>query len=881
MGPETKLILKNPDKKYHPPRLARRFLRWYCREDLLDEVEGDLQELFERRVREQRIWKARLLYCLNILMFLHPDYIRKRKYYPTNHTAMFKNYLLVAIRNAFKHKFYATINVLGLAIGMTCCLLLFLYVSQELNYDAFHSKSDRIYRLVTDIKTPTETLNIGETSSPMAVYMKSDFPEVENIVRLDEAQFLLQKDGQTFQEDNAMLADSTFFQVFSFNLLSGNPNTALEAPFSLVLTKSAATKYFGNEDPLGQRLILENEYDCTITGVMENVPENSSFDFDMLISLSTRLEAVYPQATEQWGNFMNVSYVLLAEQADPDALESKLPDFLSKYISEQDRSEGMDYTLHLEPLSDVYFSERGGFKTGSMINVKIFAVIALFILLIACINFMNLATARATERAKEVGIRKVIGAVRRQLTTQFLFESILLSMVAVLIAVLLSELLLPIFNQLAGKQVAISVLNNGNHLAVFFISALIIGLLAGLYPALVLSRFGSAAILKGRFSSSRRGIVLRKLLVVTQFAISMVLIVGTLVIYVQLDYMQNQALGFKKDQMLVIDFQGDDAIDDRTETFKEQLLDIPGVVSASASSSVPSQTNSHAYSEIENPEGDMQASNVNLFYVDDDFLNQYQMKVAAGRFFSDAFSTDSSAMIVNETLAKSYGYASPQDIIGKKFSQWGVEGEIIGVVKDYHFRSLQQEIAPMTIRMSPQFARYFTLTIQPDNLTNTLAELTDKWQDLAPQRPLDFFFVNESFDQLYRTEARFGQLFIYFASLAIFIACLGLLGLISYTVMQRTREIGVRKVLGATEQSIVRLLSADFLTLLLIAFVIATPIAWYTLQQWLSNFAYRTTIPWWVFALAGLTATLIAMLTISFQAIKAAIANPVDSLRSE
>ena len=488
---------------------------------------------------------------------------------------------------------------------------------------------------------------------------------------------------------------------------------------------------------------------------MENVPEISSFDFEILISMSTRLEEFAPGLNEHWGNFTNVAYVLLTEQADPKELESKLPHFLSNYISEKDRGEGMNYTLFLEPLSEVYYSERGGFKVGSLTNVKIFSVIAIFILLIACINFMNLATARATERAKEVGIRKVVGAVRRQLTTQFLFESVLLSLIAFLLALLLGELLLPIFNQLAGKAVATSVFNNFYHLLFFVAIALTIGLLAGIYPALVLSHFKSVAILKGRFSSSQRGVVLRKALVVAQFAISIVLIVGTLVVYVQLDYMQNQTLGFKKNRMLVIDFRGDNAIQEKVETFKQQLANHPGVESVSVSSSVPGRNNSHAYSEIENPTGDMQASNVNLFYVDHNFLKQYKMGVAAGRFFSEDFSTDTSAMIVNEALVKSYGYSSAEDIIGQRFSQWGVEGEIIGVVKDYHFRSLQQEIGSMTIRMESTFARYFSINVETDDLSGTLASLEKEWQTLAPQRPFNYFFLDEAFDQQYRAEVRF------------------------------------------------------------------------------------------------------------------------------
>ena len=791
---------------------------------------------------------------------------------------MLRSYFITATRNLVKHRFYTLINVLGLAIGMTCCLLIFLYVQHELNYDQFHEKKDRIYRVVTDIKTPTETLNIWSTSAPMVAYMKADFLEVENMVRFDDAGLLIQRGEQTFQEDESMFADSTFFRVFDFTLLHGNPNTALVAPFSIVLTEDAAQRYFGDEDPLGQRLRMEGEHDLTVTGVMQNVPENSNFTFDVLLSLSTRLEKLDPNRAEQWDNFGYQSYVLLSDQANVSNLESKLPAFLNNYVSEEDRDA---YTLFLEPLTDVYFSDRGAPQNGSMTNIKIFSIIAIFILLIAGINFTNLATARATERAKEVGIRKVVGAVRGQLVGQFLCESLLLSLLAFALALLAGELLLPAFNQLSGKTVATSILQHSYHLPIFLGVALVVGLLSGLYPALVLSGFKSVAILKGRFSSSRRGVVLRQALVVAQFAISIMLIAGTAVVYTQLDYMRNQALGFKKDQMLVIDFRYDDAVQEKIETFKQQLGDNPNVRSVSASSSVPGEGNNGAFSEIENPAGDMQASNVNLFYVDHDFLEQYEMPLAAGRAFSRDFATDTAALIVNEALVRSYGYTSPEAIIGKRFSQWGVEGEIVGVVKDYHFRSLQQVIEPMTIRLEPSRARFISLNLRGDDIPATVSALKQQWQTLAPQRPFNYFFLDQAFDEQYRAEVRFGELFIYFAGLAIFIACLGLLGLISYTIVQRIQEIGIRKVLGASESSIVRLLSQNFLKLVLVAFVVAVPLAWFALDQWLADFAYRVAMPWWIFALAGLLATVIAMLTVSVQSVRAATANPVDSLRSE
>ncbi len=677
---------KNPSL----PRLPLRFFRWYCHPDYQEDIEGDLMERFENKVEEKGIKAAKWGFTRDIIQLFRPGIIRSLGgNYQLNQYDMFKYNFIVATRNLLKHKFYALINVLGLAIGMISCLLIFLYVNHELSYDSFHTKANRIYRVVTDIKTPTETINIGITSAPMPAYMKTDFPEVEDMVRLDDARFLIQQGDKTFQEDNGMFADASFFNIFTFPLMRGNPNTALVDPFSVVLTEDVSKKYFGNEDPMGQRLKMEGEYDLIVTGVMQNIPENSSFTFDLLISLSTRLEKLTPRRAEQWGNFGYQSYVLLSEYANPSALEEKLPEFMEKYTGDK---ETMQYSLFLEPLADVYLrSDRGGPKTGSLTNVIIFSIIAGFILLIACFNFMNLSTARATERAKEVGIRKVVGALRPQLILQFLSESTLLSGLALIIALLVSQLLLPAFNLLSGKEVALSVFQHTHHILMFCLIALVVGLLAGIYPAFVLSGFKSITTLKGRFSSSHRGLKLRKVLVVTQFAISIILIAGTVVVYKQLDYMRSQSLGFKKDQMLVIDFRGDDGIRRKIETFKQQLGNTPGILSVSASSSVPGERNSGAYTEIENPSGDLQGSNLNLFYVDHDFLNQYEMDIVAGRSFSHDFPTDTSALIINEALAASYGYNFPEEAVGKRFEQWEVEGQIIGVVKDYHFKSLQEK----------------------------------------------------------------------------------------------------------------------------------------------------------------------------------------------
>ena len=873
---------KNNNPQDRPPRWAERFLGWFCNPELLPEIQGDLHELFQRKVTENGLLKARWWYLLNILSFFRPFAIKREKSaYTINHTDMLKNYFKIAFRNLLSKKFYSAINILGLSIGMTCCMLIFLYVSHELSYDKFHTKASRIYRLVTNIKTPTETGKSGVTSAPVAPTLKADFPEVEKMVRLRNSSILIQRGDVQFQEDDAMMADSAFFEVFDFQLLQGNPHMALVAPFSVVLTKDAARKYFGEENPMGQRLRMDNTYDMTVTGVMQNVPENSHFTFDILISMSTLLEKMQPEREEQWGSISFLSYVLLSGKADPEMLEAKLPAFLEKYMGTDKTN--VHYSLLLEPLKDVYLhSDRYVPKKGNLTNLYIFSIIAGFILLIACINFMNLSTARATERAKEVGIRKVIGALRRQLTVQFLSESVLLSLFAFALASIFSELLLPIFNQLSGKIIAESIFYERNYLLLLFLLALGVGVLTGIYPALVLSRFKPTVVLKGRFSSSQKGVLLRKGLVVVQFMISIMLIAGTVIVYLQLDYMRSEQLGFKKEQMLVVDFRGDEAIQEKIEIVKRQLSQVPQVLSASASLSIPGRSNYSAYTVIENPEGEMQETAVDLSYVDDDFIDQYQIALAAGRNFSPDFPADTSqALIINEAAAASLGYASPEEVIGKRFSQWGKEGQIVGVVKDYHFRSLQEEIIPLTFSLSPEAARFISLNIQATYISETIAKIEQKWQEIAPHRPFDYFFLDEAFDQQYKTEVRFGQLFLYFAGLAIFIACLGLLGLISYTVVQRTREIGIRKVLGATESSIVRLLSKDFLTLIFFAFIIASPIAWYILKQWLSHFAFRIEVEWWVFALAGLLALMIALLTVSFQTIKAAVANPVESLRNE
>lgn len=793
---------------------------------------------------------------------------------------MLRNYFKTAFRNLWKHRVFSFINLTGLAVGMAACFLIYLYVSFELSYDTFHSKADRIYRVVCDIKTPTEVINAGGPSWAVPPNAKDEFPEVEAFVRLAPDNLLVRKGNIKFQEDNVMWADSAFFKVFDFKLLKGNPHTALTEPLSVVLSETAAKKYFNNSDPIGQTLLITSDgFAARVTGIMKDIPENSQIKTDLVLSMSTIMKKFDQDLDKQWGNYGAQAYLLLRSGTNARALEKKFPAFLEKRNGTEMKKSQMYATLFLEPLKDVYLrSTRNGSKTGNINNVYVFSVIAIFVLLIACFNFINLTTARSVERAKEVGIRKVVGALKTQLAAQFIGESVMLCLIAFILAIGLAALFLPSFNMLAGKTISHGVFSNMRYILLLFLAAVGIGLLAGIYPALVLSSFNSVTVLKGRFATGAKGILLRKGLVTAQFSISIALIIATIIVYTQMKYMRSQDLGFNKDQMMVIDTNGDKA----KEAFRQAVAGIPNVVSTAMSGSVPGGGNPGAYSQIENKKGEMQIANLDLYFVDWDYIPQYQIKMVAGRAFSRDFGSDTTqAMILNEAAVKMFGYSSPQQAVGRRFSQWGREGKIIGVMKDFHFRALQQVIKPLSMRIEPNGCSLVSVKVSGGNLPATIKAIENKWKTLIPNRPFSYFFMDEFFDKQYKGEEKFGKLFLNFAVLAIFISCLGLLGLASYSTMQRTKEIGIRKVLGASVSGIVNLLSKDFLKLVLISFFIAAPIAWYFMDRWLRDFAYRVNIGWWVFVLAGVTAMAIALLTVSFQAIKAAVANPVKSLRTE
>ncbi len=799
---------------------------------------------------------------------------------------MFKNYLKIAWRNLIKNKGYSAINIGGLAIGLACFLLIAVFIKNELSYDSYHEKGDNIYRIVHHGSEDNLEDRWVWGNAPVGTALKKDYSEViEKVQFSGRSDILLEYNERSFQEGESFYVDETVFDVFSWPLLTGNPKTALEAPYSIVLAESTAKKYFGNEDPMGKTINgiggRANDGNYTVTGVMKDVPANSHFTFDVLMSMSSFYQT-RPAIFDSWGYVDFYTYFLVTDNFDQEAFKAKMPDFLKRNRP----AEYLEYyyDLSFEPLKDAYLKSEAARQpgiTGSLSNIYIFAIIGLFILVIACINFMNLATARSLERAKEVGVRKVIGADKQGLRYQFLGESMLMVFVASLLGLALVMLCLPAMRQITGKLFLTSEIFSSTTLPLYFLMALITGLLAGSYPAFILSDFKPSSVLKGVFRTSQKGNNLRKGLVIFQFSLSIALIASTVIVYFQLGFMLDKNLGFDREEQLVIDFNWDGQVLGNMETIKSEFMNLPEVISVAGSRTVPGAHFPAAGTLIETFEGKMEQFEPFLYEIDFDFIPHYEIEVVAGRPYSREFVTDSlSAMVINESAARSFGYANSADIIGKSFEQWGREGKIIGVVKDFNYLSLHQKVAPLTLRYS-QFGKYLSLKVKSANMQQAIRNIENKWTELAPHRPFLYSFLDESFNTQYEADFKFKNLFTIFSFLAILIACLGLLGLATYSAVQRTKEIGVRKVLGAEVSSIVTLLSKDFMKLVLIAILIATPFSWYAMSKWLNVYAYQIEISWWVFALSGGIALTIAIATVSFHAIKAAKANPVKSLRTE
>ncbi|QSE98481.1 ABC transporter permease [Fulvivirga lutea] len=871
-----------------PPQLAQKFINWFLKEELAEEVLGDLEEKYYRKLKETSVTKAKLNYWFQVLNYLRPFALKKYRS-NSNNFIMINNYYKVAWRHIAKEKFYSFINISGLAVGIASCIFIAFYVLNELSYDQYHENLDRTYRVLQGFKAneDLDTPPVPEEyrfwgNAPIGPALKEEIPEIEHFCRFTPGHSkLIKVNDELYNEDGVVFGDSTAFKVFSWKVIAGNPDLALTEPNSIVLTESQAKKYFGNEDAMGKIVTYNQTVECKVTAIMEDVPLNSQFRFDAIISMKTFYNE-RPAIFDSWGYVDFYNYITLKENTTIEAIKPRITDVVEKYTADWEQSK---FYADVEPMDGSYLNsvaKRQAGKMGSISNLIIFSIIGAFILIIACINFINLSTARSLERAKEIGIRKVVGARQFSLVNQFLSEFFLLSLFAGVLAIAIVIVLAPNFFGLTGVEITSTDIFNIEFALTFVSGIAIIGLLAGFYPAFLLSKFQPSKVLKGNFKTGSSGVILRKGLVTFQFILTIALIIGTTTIYNQLKFLQNHDLGFSKEQVLVMEFGFDTQVQLNIEALKNEFGNDPDVTEVSASRAVPGNFLPNAGTLIENKAGEMEPHSPTIYEIDPDFIPFYDIKMLSGRPFSyDYYSDSTEALMINMAAVKLWGYTDPEEVIGKKFSQWGKEGKVIGVVDDFNYKSLHSEVEPLSLRYEPFSMAKFSLKINTDDVFQTIQRLESKWKTLIPQRPFTYYFLDDNFDQQYRADNQFAQLFASFAILAIIIAFLGLFGLTTYTTTQRIKEIGIRKVLGASVQSIVLLLSKDLFKLLVIAFLIASPLAWFAMNKWLAGFAYQTSINAGIFIIAAIAISVIAFGTMSWQSVKAALQNPTNSLKNE
>jgi putative ABC transport system permease protein len=804
---------------------------------------------------------------------------------------MFKNYFKISFRNLWKNKSFSAINIIGLAIGIATCLIIMLFVQHELSYDRFNKKADQIIRVTFYGEVGGEKMKEASVMPPVAQTLLADYPEVEEATRLRVGGSPRVNYGNTdFKEESVAFVDSNFFNVFTLPLLQGDKRTALIEPNTVVITRAIANKYFGNEDAVGKVLNFKTwSTNYKVTGVIDEVPSNANFHFDFFASMA----GVPDAKSASWMTSNYYTYLVLKKGYDYRQLQTKLPNVVEKYMGpqmqqamgttlKQFREKGNNIGFLLQPITDIHLHsdlQSDLAPYGDIHYVYILSAIAVFMLLIACINFMNLSTAGASKRAKEVGIRKVMGSLKFQLIRQFLTESLLITAFALLLSLAFVQLALPLFNNITGKTLSLNFRVNAWLLPALLLLGLITGVIAGSYPAFFLSSFNPVTVLKGKFLAGKRSSWLRSSLVVFQFFISITLMVGTAVMYQQLSYIQSKKLGYDKEQVLILPTEG---LGQKAQVLRQQLLQDPRVASVTSSGYLPAGpsygNNFFIYAQDE-------ASQIKAlrYDVEDNYIPTLGMKMAYGRNFSKEFATDSSGIILNETAARVFGWEknAPGHTISHRENNGSEKTySVIGVVKDFHFKSLHERISPLAMTLSNNSGTLIA-KIKTTDVAGLLSTIKKNWDALNSEEPFSYSFLDDRYNNTYKAEQNTGFVLGVFAGLTIFVACLGLFGLATFSAEQRTKEIGIRKVLGATVTGVVSLLTKDFLKLVFIAFVIACPLAWFIMNKWLQEFAYRITINWWVFALAALLAILITVISVSFKAIKAAIANPVKSLRME
>lgn len=805
---------------------------------------------------------------------------------------MLRNYLKIALRNLLKSKVFSAINIFGLAISMTVCLVIFQYVDYEKSYDNIHVNADRVFRVPMVKHEPNEAPQTFAFTYPaVGPHLKRDFPEVEDMIRIRRSGGIMSYEDVQHVERQLFFVDSSFFKLFSFPVIKGDPHEALSKPYKGMISESTAKKYFGEEEPIGKMLEIRNS-SLEVAGVFADVPANSHMQFDILVSYITYRQLVESSggdAENNWGWSDFYTYVLLGPNANVAAFQAKLPAFVERYKGEDMAENNYELELLLQPLRDIHLHSDLAYEleaNGNARYVSILILIGIFILLIAWVNYINLSTARSIDRAREVGVRKVVGAQKGQLIRQFLLESALVNLVAMGFALFLTEMLMPSFSQLTGKTITFSLIHQPSFwlamLALFVFGTL----MAGLYPAFVLSSHKPISVLKsGMASSSASGGWLRKGLVVLQFTASVALIAGTFAVYRQLQYMRHQDLGVNIDQTLVLNDFGftDTTMIERIQSFKTELERYPDIVSVSSSGDVPGKEVGNSWNLRWKNSPSKALKRSRTFAVDEKFFDQYGMELITGRQFSGDFGTDNNNLILNETALKVFGFESPEAALNEEItnSSESFTGRVVGVVKDYHQESLKFNFKPIIFYFSRTNWNYYSLKLNTDDLQGTIAKTEKEWKSRFPDVPFSYFFLDEFFNNQYQADLRFGYIFGFFTLLAIIVACLGLFGLSSFSVVRRTKEIGIRKVLGANIGQILQLLSKDYLIMVLVSSAIALPIAYYAMQKWLVNYAYSVDLGWWFFLVPLVLIVVITAITVSFQSIKVALANPVKALRYE
>ena len=863
-----------------PPLLGEKILKFFLPKGESVSVAGDYEELYTEIFQYKGKSKALIWYWIQILKSIWAGLSFNLWWSVT----MFRSYLTVAVRHLKRHKIYSFINISGLAIGIACCVLILMWINDEVRYDRFHDFSKDLYRVVNDLDYgPVSQISIG-SAYPLGPAMKEDIPEVRDIARILPTRRLLVAFGEKrYYEENFIFADPSLFSMFTFPFVKGDYRTALEQPSSIVITQEMAYKYFGLDDPIGKRIQTQNQNDYIVTGVVEDVPVNSHLQFDFVASLE---RAVAMGGRTHWTGWLYTTYVWLHPNTSYEAVNIKLESWIETKDSEAAR-------YYLQPLSDIHLYGLVGEGMGRPLSF--FSILAFFILIIACINYMNLATARAGTRAKEIGLRKVVGAKKTNILKQFLSESVLFAFFALLISIVLVGLFLPVFNQIAGKELSLNLIENKFLLFGILGVTLLAGILAGSYPAFFVSSFEPDRIFKGTLSAKKIGAsraYLRKGLVIFQFVLTIVLLVSTVTVYKQMDFINNRRLGFDKDHLIYMQLRSEgnlwDQYDAQTvwskyKSLQNELRQNPDILEVSAATCLPFGNMGSEFGGLD-WEGKDEEFQVTMYHmaVDSKFFTTFGLELMDGRFLSEEFVSDSSNFILNEAAVKVAGLESP---VGKRFQLLDKSGVVAGVIKDFHFTSLHNRIEPLILHLMPyqywMYRNYVFVRIRADKAPQTLASLKQTWNRIIPEFPFEFTFIDETIDTRYRVEQRLEKILRIFTVLAIAISCFGLFGLISFSAQQRTKEIGIRKILGAPMNSVVRLLSREFIILVLWANIVAWPIAYIVMMKWLNNFAYKTGIGIKTFVFSGLAAMVITILTVGVQSVRAALSNPVDSLRYE